>query len=136
MAIRCFLIEPTKKTVDGATIWKRVSSPDAPLPKKLESEKILLRSAPVGAMWHAHWMGPKFRSDVDGLHLVVQTPGGMWAIDGLTPDGKRWERTGDAPLITVTPDVTLPASDGRPGFRGRLVVGELHVDEEACSSVR
>lgn len=51
--------------------------------------------APVGAMWDATWLKTK---GPDGRCLVVRTPGGDWQIDGGV-----WQRTGAAPLLTVTP---------------------------------
>lgn len=42
----------------------------------------LLSQAPVGAMWDAAWMAHgDLRTGLDGITLVVRTPGGDWLVD-------------------------------------------------------
>lgn len=44
----------------------------------LDGQLYTLRTAPIGAMWDAHWMQ---RTGPDGITLVVKTPGGDWMVD-------------------------------------------------------
>lgn len=66
-----------------------------------------IRNAPVGAMWDAwwfeeRWMGP------DGIHLMVQTPGGEWLVDGPAKNMKTpWSRTGKIPKVTAHPSIHI-----------------------------
>ncbi len=80
-------------------------------------EEVILREAPVGAMWDADWLpwkGP------DGKSLVVMTPAGEWTIDGPSSGGGHWTRTGSAPRITVQPSIHFPGK-----FHGWLTAGVL-----------
>lgn len=74
-------------------------------------EEILLRDAPVGAMWYSWWLDHMYKPQ--GEHnLSVMTDGGEWVIDSQSsnctmPDDQRqekhhcWIRHGEAPNITV-----------------------------------
>ncbi len=63
---------------------------------------------PVGAMYNADWM-PKPWQGLDGLSLVVMTPGGLWNIDSRASnctkpndeEHKCWCRQGTPPMIDV-----------------------------------
>ncbi len=70
--------------------------------------------APAGAMWDAWWYrqhGPEafsFWAPVEGVNLMVKTPGGEWYVDGRAsncdqPDRAHrcWVRHGTVPDITV-----------------------------------
>lgn len=76
------------------------------------------RDAPPGAMWNADWLLPAYAGP-DGKSLMVQTPGGPWAIDSGAKGGGRWTRTGDAPRITARPSILMP------GYHGFLTDGVL-----------
>lgn len=108
--IKCFLLEPTDKTVerrgeiDGKSfvahdpIWRRIDT----------GEEKVLRDFGPGAMWFAPWLND-FHAGPDGQCLVVKTPGGDWLVDSrasnctMPQDGdhKCWIRHGTAPEITV-----------------------------------
>lgn len=71
-------------------------------------ELVVLREAPVGAMWNATWfvdrghfVGP------DGRSLVVMTPGGEWNIDGPSNNGPGWTRSGEPPNVTASPSILI-----------------------------
>jgi hypothetical protein len=91
---------------------------------RTDSDAVMtLDDAPVGAMWDAWWYrqhgpawwyrqhGPdafSFWSPVDGMNLMVKTPGGEWYVDGRAnncdqPDRPHrcWVRHGVPPDITV-----------------------------------
>ena len=93
-------------------------------------ELLVLRDAPLGAMWDAPWMGERFRGS-DGLHLIVRTPGGDWTIDGASSGGGKWTRSGSVPNITARPSILMgevKSTDGRvisPGYHGWLTDGVL-----------
>lgn len=94
------------------------------------SELVTLRSAPVGAMWDAHWMSDRYKGP-DGLHLIVKTPGGDWPVDGPSSGGGKWTREGKVPNITAKPSILFPpttTTDGRvleKGYHGFLTNGFL-----------
>jgi hypothetical protein len=82
-----------------------------------------VNTAPVGAMWNCDWYrgehhenGTAYDRHPDGLVLCVNTPGGHWLIDGPSFSNGRevgkWERTGVAPNITVTPSILQPRYHG------------------------
>lgn len=85
---------------------------------------------PIGAMWYTPWSsGGNGDSDfylalehaerVKG-HLLVKTPGGDWDIDRPSVNGAGWMRTGEPPLITVS-----PSFDAVGEWHGHLVNGHL-----------
>ncbi|HEX4620123.1 MAG TPA: hypothetical protein VH208_01025 [Myxococcaceae bacterium] len=87
-----------------------VFRPEDPLQKWVEGlyrradtgQVITLREAPPGAMWDAHWL-PRA---ADGRSLCVRLPGGQeWWIDGPASNGAGWTRTGEPPVLTVTPSI-------------------------------
>ena len=76
-----------------------------------KGQRFTLRDAPAGAMWDAWWMGEQSKGP-DGVHLVVQTPGGEWMPDSPSrnPDGTQgasWTRTGTLPVVTVRPSILM-----------------------------
>lgn len=102
--IRCFWLEP----VEGSNgLYRRADT----------GETTTLAAAPVGAMWDASWyreqakdgVNPRlFWAPVEGVNLIVKTPGGDWYVDGRAsncdqPDRPHrcWVRHGTAPDITV-----------------------------------
>lgn len=97
-----------------------------PTDPRLEEEhgRFELANAPVGAMWHAWWMGGE--PGPDGLYLVVKLPDGWeWELDGGASNGPQgWERVGKPPELTVSPSIASP------GYHGFLVAGELTDDVE------
>lgn len=81
--------------------------------------------APIGAMWDCDWFhgchessGMRYDRNPDGMVLCVRTPHGDWLIDGPSGSGGKWERTGVAPNITVTPSILQPTYHGwlRDGY--------------------
>lgn len=72
-------------------------------------ELAVLRAAPVGAMWNAHWYARLGENYVgpDGRSLVVMTPGGEWGIDLPSTNGGRWTRTGEPPNVTANPSILI-----------------------------
>jgi hypothetical protein len=85
-----------------------------------------LQEAPVGAMWNADWLPQNYRGP-DGWCLVVNTPGGQWAVDG-PPEGQRtgcWQRTGTPPDVTATPSILIRNPDGTERYHGWLRNGWL-----------
>lgn len=83
-------------------------------------ERSTIREAPVGAIWNAEWYKGlhEYHND-DGRILMVRTPGGEWCIDGPSDDEKRWERTGEPPMITVKGSIRIG------GYHGVLTNGLL-----------
>lgn len=83
--------------------------------RKDTGEEMTLRDCPPGAMWDASWYDEK---GPDGKSLVVRTPGGDWHVDGEAKGGGGWTRTGEVPLLTVTPSILQPSYHGwlREGF--------------------
>ena len=70
--------------------------------------ELTLDEAPPGAMWDAWWMGDEFRGR-DGFHLAVQTPGGVWYVDGRSPVTRlHWSRIGTPPKVSVRPSNVIP----------------------------
>ena len=64
-------------------------------------EKIIQHDFSHGAIFPVLWHGPQHHGP-DGQSLAVHTPGGTWFIDAwCKKDGKRWNRTGEIPNITV-----------------------------------
>lgn len=81
-------------------------------------ELVVLGKAPAGAMWNATWMreGHHYRM-VEGITLVVRTPGGDWCVDGpaypgggAAPVPNAWARSGAVPDITANPSIHFPGS--------------------------
>lgn len=80
------------------------------------------RELPIGAMFDAFWLpwtGP------DGQSLSVITPPGginhVWHIDmpvGDEGNKQPWTRTGQAPLLVVTPSILTPKYHGFLGSNG------------------
>ena len=89
-----------------------------------------LHDVPAGAMWDAPWMKRFGWVGEDGLSLFVQTPSGPWHIDGCAPSGARWKRYGDAPFVTVTPEISLrrleyEGAEIRAAYHADLIAGVL-----------
>lgn len=102
-------------------------NPDALYRRGDTGELVTLHAAPAGAMWNATWMrqGEIYR-EVDGITLVVRTPGGDWCVDGPAypagqpPVPNAWQREGKVPDITARPSIHIP---GR--YHGFLTGGWL-----------
>lgn len=82
--------------------------------------EVILREAPVGAMWDAFWHHD-WRHGDDGKSWMVKLPdGGEWFIDGPAAsqpvDSKGWTRTGTAPKLTVQPSCQHLGAGGWHGF--------------------
>lgn len=78
-----------------------------------------LHETPAGAMWDAWWVGDDRRGS-DGVALCVMLPDDtVWDIDGPATGGGRWTRTGDPPVVTVTPSIQSV------GYHGFLTDGVL-----------
>jgi hypothetical protein len=117
---RCFLVEPTgrklqKRYGEGYHDWHTV-----------DEMRALDRNAtygydelPIGAMFYVL---DALKPGDDKRALVLVTPGGEFKVDVPTPEGKRWQRSGTPPTITVRPQIKLP------GYRGTLAHGILSVD--------
>ena len=74
-------------------------------------KEFALREAPSGAMWDAWWWGDDGKGP-DGIHLVVQTPGGEWMPDRPSRNqdgtqGPSWQRSGSIPDVTVRPSILM-----------------------------
>jgi hypothetical protein len=91
----------------------------------VDQDGTTVQPAPVGAMWDCDWFagchessGLKYDRHPDGMVLCVRCPDGDWLIDGPSQGGGRWERTGEAPNITVTPSILQPRYHGwlRDGY--------------------
>lgn len=93
--------------------WQRNSSQ---LYRRDTGELFLLATAPVGAMWDAQWYKDYkgYKKHVDGIMLVVKTPGGDWCVDGPSyPNhGPGWERVGTIPEVTASPSILMPRYHG------------------------
>lgn len=81
------------------------------------SVSVVIRDAPVGAMWWNEHMGdrhlsPKARARGGKQHLCVMTPGGEWDIDAPSNNGDGWDRTGEPPRITANPSILMPRYHG------------------------
>lgn len=102
-------------------------------------EVMVLRDAPVGAMWDAWWMSDWCKGD-DGRCLVVRCPqnGHEWMIDSRASNCTMqddhvhhcWLRSGEPPLITVSKEGGFTCSAGggsiqTPTWHGFLRNGEL-----------
>lgn len=92
-----------------------------------DGREVTLRAAPPGAMWRATWWEdlPRYRGP-DGACWVVRLPDGRdWCMDGPADDGRKWIRTGTAPMFTVRPSI----GSGEPRtYHGFLTAGVL----ESC----
>lgn len=89
-------------------------------------ETMLLRDAPVGAIWRAPWYEDRMKwVGPDGKSYVCKTPGGEWTIDGPSTNGNGWTRTGEAPNFTVTPSIGKTNADGSWRYHGWLRDGHL-----------
>lgn len=94
--------------------------------RKDTGELVTLNDAPYGAMWNADWFDYK---TLDGLVIVVKTPGGDWVVDGPCRDGTGWQRSGNPPKITVRPSIGIGQGRKRRWlYHGFLTNGVL----EAC----
>lgn len=80
-----------------------------------------------GAMYVATWLGEGDYVGPDGRSLgVVLPPGGVgdhWLIDGPAGNGGHWVRTGEAPVLTVTPSILSPNYHGF--LRGGVLTDSL-----------
>lgn len=86
-------------------------------------ERWTLGQAPPGAMWHADWFPRSWRG-ADNRCLTVKLPNGNeWTIDQPMRDGSRWVRTGEPPLISVTPSIL--SGEGTRQYHGFLIDGVL-----------
>lgn len=86
-------------------------------------EIIELDQAQPGDMWDAWWYPSKWKTNSDGLCLVVVLPGGHhWLIDRENSEASGWKRTGVPPAISVTPSVLVPNS----GYHAWLRDGVLN----------
>ena len=91
---------------------------------------VMLRDAPVGAMWHAPWYRemaersqeagqtkPTFSAHPDGRCLMVRTPGGDWCVDQRSSQGGYWRRDGVPPYVTAHPSIALGDPERYHGWR-------------------
>lgn len=86
---------------DPRQVWLQRLYARADLPEY----ECTLAAAPVGAMWDAVWMLSGWRG-TDGHSWTVRLPNRTdWTIDGPGTSGGRWSRTGEAPLLVVTPSI-------------------------------
>lgn len=97
---------------------------------------VMLRDAPVGAMWHAQWYRelaersqeagqtkPTFCVHPDGRCLMVRTPGGDWCVDQRSSQGGYWRREGVPPYVTAHPSIALGDPERYHGWlRGGILV--------------
>jgi hypothetical protein len=84
-----------------------------PIYRADDGREFILREAPVGAMWDAHWYRGTDWKGPDGLSLVVKLPDGAeWCMDAPASGGGRWNRTGEAPKVTVSPSIQTPRWHG------------------------
>ena len=82
------------------------------------------RDLPVGACYHASWMGGgSHQRGPDGLYLVVvcpRTPDGEgtaeWHVDAEASNGPGWTRTGTVPRVTARPSIFIDAPRGWHGW--------------------
>ncbi len=136
MTIKCFLLEDTGR--DHVEEHEHGKSTQSIFRRADTGEELLLRDAPVGAIWRATWYEgfPEY-TGLDGMSFVVKTPGGDWLIDSRAsnctrPDDnvhKCWCRHGEAPNFTVDKiGDTCAAGAGSiaiGGYHGFLRNGEL-----------
>lgn len=133
--IKCFLIEPTKKTRkrevfgdDGQkiattrdTIWRRTDT----------GEEFRIQDRPVGSMWFAPWLDDAWSPQLKHI-LIVATPGGDWVVDSQAsnctipedPQQKNhhcWIIEGEFPEITVSKNGQTCAAGG-----GSILCGNYH----------
>jgi hypothetical protein len=77
----------------------------------------------AGAMFDAsEWAAESWRGADGRCWGVVLPPAGrgdFWLIDGPAASGERWTRTGEAPVLTVTPSILTPR------YHGHLTAGVL-----------
>lgn len=98
------------------------------------SALVTLVDAPAGAMWDAWWYrwhegAFGFWAPVDGINLVVKTPGGDWYVDGrcsncTMPEDdthRCWVRHGTPPNVTVDKNGKTCAAGA-----GSIQVGAYH----------
>jgi hypothetical protein len=72
---------------DAWSVWQ-----EPVMVRRDTNERMTLRTAPIGAMWDAKWMG-EFHRGPDGICLTVRTPGGDWDVDGRANNcGKKDEK--------------------------------------------
>lgn len=85
------------------------------------SDAVTLRDAKPGSMYYADWYKGAGWIGPDGRTLVVILPDGdPWIVDGPAKGGGRpWQRTGEPPLVTVTPSIQTPR------YHGHLRNGQL-----------
>lgn len=97
--------------------------------RKETGERWTLNSKlPIGAMYNADWM-PQPWQGLDGLSLVVMTPGGLWNIDSRANNctlpndtvHKCWCRQGVPPNIDVNKNGHTCAAGG-----GSIICGNYH----------
>lgn len=75
-------------------------------------ESWTIRDMPPGAMFDTFWL-PKTWVGPDGRSLSVALPpdegpdrmNHIWHVDGPSSSGGRWTRTGEPPVLTVTPSI-------------------------------
>lgn len=85
---------------------------------------------PIGGMIEADWMhGLPAWCGPDGRSLMVKLPPGAehdwWLIDGPAGNGAGWARTGEPPVLSVTPSISTPryhsflgSTNAPPGWLG------------------
>lgn len=107
----------------GRQVWRR---PDTGEARALHGYWRNDEQVPVwgpGAMFYAWWMeGWRDHLGPEGKCLsVVLPPSGsehIWHIDGPASSGGHWSRTGEPPLISVTPSISTGAYHGWLGVNG------------------
>lgn len=68
----------------------------------------ILREAPIGAMWDAHWLDHDKWKGPDGKSWCVMMPGGIeWIVYGPSSNGSPWDVQGTPPAITVSPSIGI-----------------------------
>lgn len=60
---------------------------------------------PAGAMFFSDWSAGRRLRPGPYLYVVLPNGAGTWCIDGPSDKGDGWIRTGEPPLITVTPSI-------------------------------
>lgn len=87
-----------------------------------------LDESALGAMWWAKWLPKDWWGPEGKGCLCVNTPGGMWPIDGPafpangTSIPHAWSRTGEPPLVTARPSILI---GNPPRYHGFLADGIL-----------
>lgn len=92
--------------------------------------KLRRKAIPVGAVWDAHWR-KDLRTGPDGKRLFVQTPKGIWFIDGRASNCTRkndhthrcWVRHGSAEEGTLRVD---KFGDTCRAGAGSIRIGDYH----------